>query len=264
MKITPLGCGSAFTMKDFQSNLLIERNGKKLLIDAGTDIRFSLEKQGLSYKDIDALYITHLHADHIGGGEYLMFNSYFDPTKDKINLIGHKSVLDLAWKSWEPGASSIQGKVMDLYDYWDVSPLRDNGSFFWEGIHFDIVQSVHIMNGYSIVPSFGLMIHHPDNMMKIYFTSDAQFNPNQIKDFYNQADLVIQDCETSPFMSGVHAHYTELKTLDIKFKNKMWLTHYQDNVLNDFEKINEEARNDGFIGFCKTGQDVLDLGNTII
>ena len=44
MKIIPLGVGSAFTMDDYQTNLIIEQNGKRLLIDAGTDIRFSLKK----------------------------------------------------------------------------------------------------------------------------------------------------------------------------------------------------------------------------
>ena len=65
MKITFVGTGSAFTTKNFQTNTLISRNDKNLLIDAGGDIRFSLGKLGLSYKDINALYITHLHNDHI-------------------------------------------------------------------------------------------------------------------------------------------------------------------------------------------------------
>jgi len=259
MKIIPLGCGSAFTMKDFQTNLLIERNGKRLLVDAGTDIRFSLKAQGLSYKDIDAVYITHLHADHIGGIEYLAFCSYFDPTKKgSIKLFGNQRVLDEAWNSTlRGGLRSVQGKVVSIHDYFNVEAIPDNSSFIWEGIVFDIVQSVHIMDGYSIVPSYGLMIHHPDKPHKIYITADAQFNPNQIKDFYKQADIIIQDCETAPYLSGVHAHYSELCTLDSAYKAKMWLIHRQDNIADDFENSNKKAIEQGFLGFFQRGVNIL-------
>lgn len=254
MKIYPIGVGSAFSMKNWQTNLIVEQNGKKLLIDAGTDIRFELQEQKLSYKDIDSLYITHLHADHIGGIEYLAFCSYFDPTKDKIKLYGHKSVISKAWDSvWSGGLSSIQGRVVGLHDYFEVHYLDDNSFFIWEGIIFDLVQTVHIMNGFSIVPSFGLMIREPHSTKKYYFTSDTQFNPNQIKDFYKQADIIIQDCECSPFMSGVHAHYNELKTLAPEIKAKMFLIHFQDTVSEDDRK---KAIEDGFKGFCRIGQEI--------
>jgi len=85
----------------------------------------------------------------------------------------------------------------------------------------------------------------------IFITTDTQFNPNQIMQFYRDADLIIQDCETSPFKSGVHAHYTELATLDESIKKKMWLTHYQDG-----KKAN--AQKDGFKGYLNKG-DILDF-----
>jgi len=53
MDIIFCGTGSAFSMRNFQTNTLIENKGKKLLIDAGSDIRFSLQDIGMSYKDID-------------------------------------------------------------------------------------------------------------------------------------------------------------------------------------------------------------------
>lgn len=71
MKLVFLGSGSAFTMQNRQSNMIIELNGRKLLIDVGSDIRFSLKLMGYNFKDIDEVYLSHLHADHIGGLEWL-------------------------------------------------------------------------------------------------------------------------------------------------------------------------------------------------
>jgi len=258
MKLTFLGSGSAFSMKNFQTNVLVENNGKRLLIDCGTDIRWSLGELGLSFKDIDAVYISHLHADHVGGMEYMAFCSYFTPKAimpNKIKLFGNQGVMLKAWdETLRGGLASIQSKVVNLYDYFEVERIPENGCFFWEGIKFDIVQTVHIMDAYTIVPSFGLMIRQPDSTDVTYFTSDAQFCPYQIQDFYNQGNLIFQDCETTPFKSGVHANYKDLVTLDEKTKNKMWLMHWNDNIAADFEKYNAEAVKDGFLGFVTKAQ----------
>jgi len=235
MKITFAGTGSAFTMRNYQTNTIITKNGKHLMIDAGMDARFTLRDVGLSYKDIYALYVTHLHADHIGGIEWLAFTTYFDPSvKEKITLIGNNELIRELWNnSLKGGLKSIQGKRTVLDDFYDVQMIKKNGKFVWEDIEFHIVQSVHIMDEYAIVPSFGLMMIDFVTKKKIYYTGDTQFNPNQIMDFYNEADLIIQDCETTPFKSGVHANFLDLITLPEDVKKKMVLQHYQDNVLEE-------------------------------
>lgn len=233
MKIQFIGTGSAFTMENWQTNLLVKRNDRNMLIDAGGDVRWALKDVGMSYKDIDAVYISHLHTDHIGGVEYLGFNSYFDPSvEEKIQFIANNELVRDSWKCvLSGGLLSVQGKRMTLIDYFDILAIKKNGKFLWEDIECRIVQSVHIMDGYAIVPSFGLMMTDPDTSKTIFYTADTQFNPNQILDFYKQADLIIQDCETTPFKSGVHANWSDLCTLSEDIKAKMILVHYQDNVI---------------------------------
>lgn len=258
MRIKFFGTGSAFTLKNFQTNIGIEQNGKWLLLDVGGDIRFSLKNAGMSYKDINSVYISHLHTDHSGGIEYLGFCSYFDPSVSKIDLYGNGELLRRGWEdTWKGGLESIQCKLLSLEDFFNLKMIKSNGFFIWEGIQFNIVQSIHIMNGYSLVPCYGLMIQ--SNPITIYWGSDNQFCPSQVMDFYSQADFIIQDCETAPFKSGVHAHYEELSTLPEKIKKKMFLVHYQDNILDDNNIISEEwkkkAEKAGFIGFVQKGEE---------
>jgi len=282
MRILFAGTGSAFTMANRQTNLVFQHNGKNLMFDCGGDARHALAEAGLKPRDIDGVYVSHLHADHVGGLEWLAFASYFDPgRKDKPRLIANADLMRELWSSsLSGGLKCIQGKRTNLVDFFDVQSVRPNSGFEWEGVGFSIVQSVHVMDGYAIVPSYGLMFDvpgQPDDWewpWRVFVTGDTQFNPNQIRDFYGQAELIVQDCETSPFRTGVHAHYDELKTLDPKVKAKMVLVHYQDNVIAaDAQRPgaistdwSDKARTDGFspihgtasVGFVPRGH-VIDL-----
>jgi ribonuclease BN (tRNA processing enzyme) len=258
MKLTFLGTGAAFTLNNFHSNMIIEEDGKRLLIDAGGDVRFSLKSLGVTYQDIESVYITHLHNDHIGGMEFLAFSSYFNPTCPKLRLFCHKWLLDDLWAfSLKGGLASIQGQILNIDDYFEVHGLGNGERFLWQDIELEIVQAIHVYNGYWVVPTFGLMIAEPHSQKKIYMTSDTQMNLEYLGEHYARADIILQDCETSLFRTGVHSHYDELRTLDAETKAKMYLWHYQDNVNEELDVWQEKARNDGFVGFIEKGESMI-------
>jgi ribonuclease BN (tRNA processing enzyme) len=279
-KLTFAGVGSAFCGTDqYQTNAVITvgegDDEKHLLIDCGSDARFSLFPLGITLSRIDGVYISHLHADHVGGMEWLAFSTYFNPKLDRPKLFCDYSLMHKLWESTlRGGLDSIEGKVMTLTDYFDCQPIIPNGSFVWgDVVELTPVQTVHVMAGYQIVHSFGLMITLYEEeefdtyastdgecdggsvsryaKKKVFFTSDTQFCPHQIRKFYDEADLIFHDCETSPFKSGVHAHFDDLKTLPDEIKSKMWLMHYQWVEEVDLAKL---AEDNGFAGFVRKGQ----------
>lgn len=248
MELIALGTGSAFTLpavtgehQNYQSNFLLEHKGKRLLIDAGGDIRFSLkETTGLTMNWIEELYISHCHGDHIGGLEGIALSTFFAPKAPKPILHINKSLIDFLWGSLKAGLSTVEAQIVNLDTFFDVRPIERNGSFEWEGADFQLVQTMHVYDGYSHMFSYGLMIEYNDK--KIFLTTDTQFCPNQIDVFYDMADLIIHDCETSPYWSRVHAHYDQLKDLPEETKAKMFLHHYNPGTL-------PHAWEDGFRGF---------------
>ena len=253
-----LGTGNAFPYdlnlppedQNFQSNaMLIAPSGRKLLIDAGGLIQNALGFYQMSSADLDSVYISHPHGDHIGGLEYIAFTTYFNPTLPKPRLIANKKLVRELWNnSLSGGLGSIQGQITDLDTFFNVDAVGKNQTFRWSNIDFQPVQVVHYMDGFDIVPSYGLFWEVNDK--KYFFTSDTQHCPNQIKDFYNVADLIFQDCETAPFPSGVHAHYTELVTLPDDIKAKMHLYHYHPGEKPD-------CVTDGFAGWITRGQEFI-------
>lgn len=249
MKLVFLGTGSAFTLDNYQSNILIDAPGARLLIDCGGDVRRSLADRGLTATDISEVYISHLHADHIGGLEWLGLSTYFagandDPSR-RPRLHLHHTLLDDLWLSLHGGMGTIQGRVADLDTYFDVRPIARNGSFTFAGTEFRTVQVVHYYDGFEIVPTYGLLFAHSG--IRVFITTDTQVAPNQMEDFRAMADYIFQDCETARFASTVHAHYDDLKALEDDVKARMWLYDYQDGERPDCTK-------DGFLGWVEKGQ----------
>lgn len=252
LKITFLGTGSAFTVgaANYQSNLLLQIGKETLLIDAGSDIRHSLYEQGLTYLDIKNVYITHVHGDHCGGLEWLALTTYFDPSyKGKPGLFGSDRVLIDLWnKTLSGGLSTLASERSTLDTFFDVTAVKQYEGFTWHSIEFKLVQMVHFYSEFELMPSYGLMFTY--NKTRIFFTSDTQNSPEQLKQFYEAADIIFHDCETLTFRSGVHANYADLVLLPDHIKKKMWLYHYNPGPL-------PEAKKDGFLGFIVKGQSFI-------
>ncbi len=250
MRLIFLGTGAAFVTdpNNYHSNLLLESaDGKLLLIDCGGDARRSLHAIGLNHQNITDVYISHLHADHAGGLEWLAFSRKFDENcLAKPKLYIHENLVSSLWEhSLSGGLTSLSDEPSTLQAYFEVHSIAEGHIFSWQGIPFQLLKNKHIYSHFAEMPSYGLFFPIADQCLLL--TTDAQFQLNHFAPYYQKADIIFQDCETSTKRSGVHAHYQDLKTLDAKIKAKMWLYHYNCNQLPD-------AQADGFLGFVKPGQ----------
>lgn len=247
MKLTFIGTGSAFTVGqgNYHSNMILEAESeKKFLIDCGSDARLALHELNLSYQDIHSVYISHLHADHCGGLEWLAYCAKFDPKCSKPHLYLHPNLTASLWEILSVALNPFNDEKVDLSTFFEVHEI-ENHAFLWDQHEFRIFQTIHIAQDSKLMPSYGIIVKVDDK--KILITTDTRFAPEILLPLYQQVDIIFHDCEISPKKTGVHAHYTELKELSPEIKNKMWLYHYQPLSLPD-------ARADGFKGFVEKGQ----------
>ncbi len=92
MKLTVLGSGTAAPRLDRNmSGYLLEIGKKKILLDSGPGSLRQLLQLDIDILDIDYMFFTHLHHDHIGDlGAYLWAYNYGNGRKKVLNLFGPK------------------------------------------------------------------------------------------------------------------------------------------------------------------------------
>ncbi len=260
MKIQFIGAGSAFTTAEYyQSNMLITAaNGQRLLLDCGSDVRLGLAECGLDTehigRELHAVYISHLHADHVGGMEWLARATRYARPPARLALYAQAKLLHAMWnETLAAGLDCMPGKHMHLTDYFACHPLQADELFQWATLRCRMVRMPHIINTYKHHYSYGLLLQEDSgNSPRVFITTDTVFVPDILEAFAPKIDVIFHDCETAPFKTGVHTHYEELLTLPKEIRRKMWLYHYQPNPPFTPEQ-------DGFLGFVAKGQSfVLD------
>lgn len=244
----------------WQSNFLLEfdtanKRGKKgepyrLLLDCGSDARHGLAALGLTFLDIDGVYISHPHSDHIGGLECFALMTLFAPgytslkaewldgkfiiTKllgkgavcippefAKPDLFIHPKVLSDIRFALQPGLDSLQGvpEVM-LETYFNVVPIG-RGFDRVMGFHefndgssvwrMTPIFSLHVLSSREEMPCYGILLETLDGSTFLLFPTDTQHMvPPQLEEIYRRADVIYMDCETSAYPSRVHPHISDL------------------------------------------------------
>lgn len=97
------------------SAFLVRKDGKLLMFDTGYGhpdggVRLGLDSSGISPMDIDYLYITHFHGDHIGG----MLDEAGNPVYTNAAVYASQAEYD-AWMNMPPERNSQAVKTMDAY-----------------------------------------------------------------------------------------------------------------------------------------------------
>jgi len=259
LEITFIGCGTAFGKELFNNNIIIVKGNTHLLVDFGMTGPYALRKNaGLEVSDIENILITHSHADHIGGLEYLaLFNRYVSQIfmkKPKLRMIISKEYEKILWNmslrgGMEWNESSSKGQKLTFKDYFEpIRPTLVSSTprlvlhINFEGIDLEIFGTNHIPeNAETQIDAFttyGLFIDK-----KVLFTGDTKFDKALLDTYGSKSELILHDASFEP--NPVHASISMLSKLPKKIKDKMLLMHYGDNW--------KTQNIDGFMGLVKEG-----------
>lgn len=252
-----VGVGSAFSKIHNQTNLLIIKGDSHILIDCGNTCPKAMWEYGCPVINVENIFITHSHADHIGGMEEVaLMGRYF--TKKKPNLILIEEYKEPLWNYSLKGGiafnESHNGKILEMEDIFNIKfpqLIKESPYKIWEinvgDINLKIFKTKHIPDSEQdrdkCFFSYGVVINE-----KVLFTSDTRFDKELIfylLEEYKNIKIIFHDCQL--FTGGVHASYQELLTFPENIRKIMYLVHYGDNYKSTIPE------NDNFLGFAKQG-----------
>lgn len=254
-----VGVGSAFTKRQFQTNLLIIKGDTHLMIDCGTMAMRALHKLDRSALDIENFLITHSHADHIGSlEEVALMHRYV--TRQKPTMIISEAYQTILWEMSMRGGCAYNeedgGDLLKFTDFFDVirpRPMPELPRYFAEtdlgDLNIKIMRTKHIPdssdNWENSFWSAAVLIDD-----SVFFTSDTRFDPELIELVEKNFPIhtIFHDCQFHK--GGVHASLEELRSLPEDVRKKMFLVHYGDN----WEEYEAQVAKGGFAGFGEQWQ----------
>jgi ribonuclease BN (tRNA processing enzyme) len=231
VRLIPLGVGDAFSARHYTTCLALGIDDAWLLIECPHPIRKMLREAtdaaGLPFDldRVEAVAVSHLHADHCSGLEDFGYYTYFALGR-RARLVMHP---DVSAKVWDGLLAAGMAEVQMERDGPTVQKQLDD---YFELIALDAADPVTV-GPFAIecrrtihpIPTTAFRIRAGGRTLA--FSADTAFDPTLI-DWLAAADLVVHEATTLPH-SGVHTPYEQLVALPAAVRDKMRLIHYPDD-----------------------------------
>ncbi|UQZ36280.1 MBL fold metallo-hydrolase [Paenibacillus sp. PK3_47] len=220
-----LGTGDAFSKSYYNNNGLLLGQGYTLLIDCGTTAPAAMRQMGKSFHEIDAVLITHIHDDHVGG-----LASLAGSMKDhgrKMRLLLSETLVDPLWQHLLQKGLAAKARAERLADMFEIKPLQaDRYCELSEDITFKLIRTPHIQGR----DSYSLLLNED-----VFYSADMTFQPELLLKLVRKEGVrkILHDCQlTGP--GHVHTTLKELMSLPEDVRRLILLMHYSDRK-PDFE-----------------------------
>ncbi len=130
----------------FLTSVLVRREGDLFLFDAGEGTQVSMKMLNLRWKKISAIFISHMHADHVTGlPGILMLSSQVDRT-DPLYIVGPSKLKDYVDSS---------RRILDMYINYEIRfiPVETGIVFSGDGFTVQAFPLIHTKPcyGYSLI-----------------------------------------------------------------------------------------------------------------
>lgn len=130
----------------FLTSALVRREGELFLFDCGEGTQVSLKMLNLKWKKISAIFISHMHADHVTGlPGILMLSSQVDRT-EPLYIYGPSKLVDYVEAS---------RKILDMYINYEIKVIPVEPGEIYRGDGFSVncfpLDHTKPCFGYSIV-----------------------------------------------------------------------------------------------------------------
>jgi len=215
IKVTLLGTGTPQPIMDrFGPSTLVQAGSEALLFDAGRGCLQRLKQVGLPYDKLNALFLTHLHSDHIVGIPDLWLTGWLVSKRTlPLNIYGPEGTAEMIRNLQKAFAFDIKmriedDKAMEEGSRLSVNEIQEGTIYEKNGVRVIAFRVDH----YPVVPAFGYRIEYMGH--SVVLSGDTRYSENLIR-FAKGTDLLIHEVVIAPDTLGksdpkynIWAHHT--------------------------------------------------------
>ena len=271
LKLLGTGCPSV-DYKRFGPANLIYTSKSKILIDCGSGITQRLKQAKIGTDEIDALFLTHLHSDHVVDFYQLIISSWHSYRIKPWKVYGPKGTkkfIQLIMNTWRKERnlrikyekrSSIEAFKIQVYEFKDYGKIKIK----------DIIVEYFEVDHQPVKYAYGFNFHHKGK--KITVSGDTKPCNNLIK-YAQKADVLLHEVfieselkpkngmRTKETLHNVKAYHTTStmvgKVASLTHCKKLVLTHFVPTKFNE-KKLKDIIKKD-FAKYPIIGKDLLTL-----
>lgn len=219
MKVTLLGTGSPVPSAErFGNSTLVQAGGLNLVFDAGRGATIRLNQIGVPLGQVDGVFLTHFHSDHVNGLADLWMTSYIPALGGRegtFQLYGPVGVGQIAEGLQLTHQNDIDVRVADAEvdrATTGITPHEfdeDGVIFDQDGVRVTMFTVEHDAAG-AIDPAVGYRVDYGESSVVI--SGDTRPTPNVLT-YGEGVDLLIHEVAdfvdpTLPVLENVYAHHT--------------------------------------------------------
>lgn len=215
MKIVFLGVGEACDERlPNNSHLVISET--ILLLDCGYTTPPQLWRYNPDPSFLDAIYITHRHADHYFGIPPLFVRLWEEKRTKPLTIICQKGLKEIIEELIEYGYKGLYERLTFSLNFLEV---EEDKRYSFNELNLEFASTEHTVKNLAIKVS--------DGKRAICYSGDGKFN-RETEDLYRRADFVIHEAY---LLEGHHPnHACIMELMDMARKNRIGclaLTHLQ-------------------------------------
>ena len=238
MNLEMIGNGTGLCVRRDNNNCLV-RGTRTTLIDCGTTALRALAQSGVDPTDIDAILITHIHADHVGGLEALAYYYKYVANGYRCRLVLTERIAELLWEhSLRAGLEQDSLGPTCLEDWFEVVICPEN-TYTLGDCTFEFIPSQHVEGK----PSYSIDIR--DEYTRVFYSGDlAPHWHSKLKwvifrDEEYHYDAIFHDVQFFDAGPGrnIHCTYDELVACyPLSMRNRLYLMHLPDRIPGDLRE----------------------------
>jgi ribonuclease Z len=272
IKVTLLGTGTPQPLMDrFGPSILVQAGSQTLLFDAGRGCLQRLRQIDVSYDKINALFLTHLHSDHIVGLPDLWLTGWLISERqtplDVFGPIGTKDMVDHLQKAFafDINIRATDDKRFRKGSKLPVVEVKQGVVYEKDGVKVIAFKVDH----HPDIPAFGYRIEYDGHA--VVLSGDTRYSENLIK-FAKGTDLLIHEVVIAPDTLSkddpkypIWAHHTtpeQAARIFNEVKPKLAAYSHIVKLYGRNEKELESRTKAGYSGAIVVGEDLMSFSIT--